>query len=65
MGKDDSCMCGMHLCGKCAPWQVIFGILFLVAGFGLWGSAPAWFNGWTLIGVYLALWGVSAYVMKK
>jgi len=26
----------------------------------LWGSAPSWWNGWTIIGVYLLLWGLMS-----
>lgn len=59
MAKDESCgTCGMHLCSKCALPNVIFGLIFLVGGLNLWSGAPAWFNGWTTIGVYLALWGL-------
>jgi hypothetical protein len=56
--------CGMHLCCQCALPQLIFGILFIVAGFGLWAEAPAWFNGWSILGIYLGLWGLMA-MMKK
>ncbi len=60
----DKCeMCGMHLCGKCAMMNIIFGLIFVVAGLGLY-AAP-WFNGWTIIGAYLALWGLAMAMMKK
>ncbi len=55
--------CGMHLCSKCALPQLIFGLLFLIAGLGLY-SAP-WFNGWSILGVYLVLWGLMAMMMKN
>ncbi len=58
------CACGMHLCKKCSPVILLFGLLFLVAGFGLWAGAPMWWNGWTLIGVFMLLWGIMAFVMK-
>ncbi|MDE1798195.1 MAG: hypothetical protein KGH63_02205 [Candidatus Micrarchaeota archaeon] len=64
MDKCDMC-CGMHLCGKCSMVNLIFGLIFLVAGFGLWGNAPAWFNGWTIVGAYLALWALGMMMMKK
>ncbi len=38
--------------------MLLFGILFLIAGLGLWGGAPAWWNGWTLIGAFLLVWGL-------
>ena len=60
----DGC-CGMHPCGKCAISVLVFGILFLIAGFNLWAAAPAWFNGWTLLGVFMALWGLMGMMMKK
>ena len=52
--------CGMHLCNKCASVNIIFGLLFLVASLGL--SAAPWFNGWTIIGVYLVVWGLSGFM---
>ncbi len=55
--------CGMHLCSKCALMQVVFGLLFLISGLGLY-SAP-WFNGWTILGVDLMLWGLAAMSMMK
>jgi hypothetical protein len=55
----------MHLCGKCAPLTALFGILFLVAGLGLWSGAPMWFNGWTLVGVFLAFLGLGSLFMKS
>ncbi len=55
-------VCGMNICKKCGTVNLIFGVLFLVASLGLF-VAP-WFNGWTLIGLYLLLWGVSALFMK-
>ncbi|MBI5553273.1 MAG: hypothetical protein HY917_00875 [Candidatus Diapherotrites archaeon] len=58
----DKGMCGMHLCCKCAPVNLLFGLLFLVAGLGLY-SAP-WFSGWTLIGVYLVVWGLFSMMVK-
>lgn len=67
MDKTDGnmCVCGMHLCKKCSTSNLIFGVVFLVAGLGLWAGAPSWFNGWTLVGVYLLLWGAYSLMMKK
>ncbi len=58
-------VCGVHLCGQCALPNFIFGLLFLVAGLGLWSGAPVWFNGWTLVGLYLGLWGLMSMMMGK
>lgn len=55
----------MHLCSKCALPNFIFGLLFVIAGFGFWADAPMWFNFETLIGLYLGLWGLMAMMMKK
>ncbi len=63
--KCDSGCCSMHICGKCAPMILVFGILFLIGGFGLWTGAPAWFNFETIVGVFLALWGLIAMTMMK
>jgi len=52
--------CGMYICKKCAVANIIFGILLLVVALGLWSSAPNWWNGWTIIGVYLLLWGLMS-----
>lgn len=61
--KCDSCgTCGMHLCGKCAWAQLVFGILFLLAGLNVFAGMP-WLNGWTILGVYLGLWGLMAMTM--
>ena len=57
--------CSMHICKKCAPMMLIFGILFLMVGFDLWPAAPFWFNAWSIIGVFIALWGIMAMTMKK
>ena len=57
--------CGMYICKKCGVINLIFGILFLIAGIGLWASAPDWWNGWTLIGVYLLLWGIGSAMIGK
>ncbi len=54
------CVCGLHLCGKCAMLTGLFGILFLLAGFG---ALPAMINGWVLVGVYLLLLGIGPMVM--
>ncbi len=53
--------CGMNICKKCAGVNIVFGILFLIAA--LWEAAPSWLNGWTLIGVYLLLWGLASIAM--
>ncbi len=57
--------CGMYICKKCAIVNAIFGIILLVAGIGLWKSAPMWFNGWTILGVYLAVWGLFSLGEKE
>jgi len=64
MAKSEQKMCGMHLCKTCTLPNIVFGLLFLIVGFGLWTEAPAWFNGWSIIGAYLALWGIID-MMKK
>lgn len=56
--------CGMHLCGKCAFPQIVFGVLFLAYGLNVW-SPGAWFNGWTILGVYIAVWGACSMMMCK
>ena len=62
MGKDNGmCMCGMHLCSKCTPVIVLFGLLFLVAGLGLYMSS--WFNGWSIAGAFLVVWGAASKMM--
>ncbi len=58
MGKDSGGVCGMHLCGQCSMIVLLFGILFLVAGLGLFTAS--WFTGWTLAGAFLLLWGLSS-----
>ena len=55
----------MHMCGKCAISVLVFGILFLIAGFNLWAGAPVWFNGWSIVGIYIGLWGLMGMMMKK
>ena len=57
--------CGMHLCKTCVAPNIIFGLLFLIVGFGVWGDAPAWFNGWSILGLFMALWGIAAMTMMK
>ena len=61
MGKDSG-MCGMHLCGKCAIVNLIFGLIFLVQSLGLYTAT--WFTPWTIVGVYLLLWGLGSMLMK-
>lgn len=66
MAKDEHMgMCGMHLCGKCGKVWAIFGILFLVMSLGLWSGAPAWWNPWTLIGLFLIVGGLGPMMMKN
>ncbi len=65
MKGEHNMACGLHLCGMCAKITLVFGILFLIAGFGWWGGAPGWFNGWTLIGLYLGLLGLGPWMMKS
>ncbi len=55
MAASSSCVCGMHSCGKCSPMILLFGILFLIAGLGLYTAT--WFNGWSILGVFFVLWG--------
>lgn len=62
MAKDHEGMCGMHLCGKCTWMVLVFGIIFLIAGLGLYSAA--WFNGWTILGAFLALWGLMPMMSK-
>ena len=50
--------CGQYICKKCAIMNLIFGILLFIVGLGLWRSAPAWWNAWTLVGLYVGLWGL-------
>ncbi len=57
--------CGMYTCKKCGVVNLIFGILLIIAGLGLWGGAPSWWNGWTIIGVYLLLWGFMSGLIGK
>ena len=57
--------CCMHPCCKCAAPILIFGLLFIIAGFGLWTDAPLWFNGWTIFGVMLAMIALVKMFMKK
>ena len=59
----DGKYCGMNTCKKCAAVNLIFGILFLVVGLGWWSNAPAWWNGWTLVGLYALLWGLATLTM--
>ena len=63
MAKDDMkggmCACGMHLCGKCSMAVLIFGLIWLIAGLGLWNPG-AWFNGWTILGAFAVVWGAGA-----
>ncbi len=42
----------------------LFAVLFLILGFGLWGGAPAWFNPWTVIGLFFVLKAVGPMMMK-
>ena len=61
MAKMESvCACGMHLCGKCSPLILLFGILFLVEGLGFFTAS--WFNFTTIFGAFFALWGLSAFM---
>ncbi|MBS3070373.1 hypothetical protein J4220_02595 [Candidatus Micrarchaeota archaeon] len=55
MAASSGCVCGMHSCGKCSPMILLFGILFLIAGLGLYTAT--WFNGWSILGVFFVLWG--------
>jgi len=56
--KEHHLACGMHLCGKCSWSVLVFGLLFLIAGLGLWAGAPAWWNGWTILGAFFFIWGL-------
>jgi len=55
--------CGMYICKKCATVNIIFGILFLIVA--LWNNAPWWFNPWTVVGVYVLLWGLFSATGKE
>lgn len=57
--------CGMYICKKCGVMNIVFGVLILVVGLGLWRNAPGWWNAWTLIGIYLGLWGIMASTGKE
>ncbi|VVB57004.1 Uncharacterised protein [uncultured archaeon] len=57
--------CGVHWCNKCALPVFVFGLLFLIAGTGVWVGAPMWFNGWTILGVFMALGALMTMMMKK
>ena len=57
--------CGMQVCKKCGAVNVIAGALILIAALGLWDGAPAWFNAWAFVGVYLLLWGIMAVAGKQ
>ena len=48
--------------GKFSLMVLVFGILFLIAGLGLYSAA--WFNGWTILGAFLALWGLMPMMGK-
>ncbi|MFH0970236.1 MAG: hypothetical protein V1776_02125 [Candidatus Diapherotrites archaeon] len=37
------------------PMMWLFAILFLIMGLGLWSGAPAWWNLYTLIGLFFLL----------
>ncbi len=56
--SNNMCACGMHLCSKCSPMTVLFGILFLVAGLGIYTS---WFFKFeTIFGAFFLLWGLMS-----
>ena len=57
--------CGMYTCKSCGIFNIVFGILFLIAGTGIWANTPNWFNGWTILGVYVLLWGIMSGVIGK
>jgi hypothetical protein len=42
----------------------LFAVLFLVMGLGLWAGAPAWWNPWTLVGLYFLLKALGPMMMK-
>ena len=56
--------CGMYICKKCGVLNLIFGILFLCAGLQL-EVLPEWFNGWTILGAYVLLWGLGHALIGK
>ncbi len=61
---EESCgMCGMHLCQQCAIPNIIFGLLLIILGLGMYSAN--WFNLETIIGAYLGLWGLFSLLMKK
>ena len=61
----DGKTCGMWTCKKCGVVNIIFGVLILVVALGVWDGAPAWWNAWTFLGIYLALWGMMAAMGKQ
>lgn len=58
-------VCGLHLCKCCAGANIIFGLLFLVLGFGVWTAAPDYFNFPTLVGFYVLILGLVSLMKKK
>ena len=50
--------CAAHFCAKCAPLVLVFGVILLVAGLGLYTAS--WFNTNTILGAFLVLAGVMA-----
>jgi len=57
---NDCGVCGMHLCKKCTLPVLMFGLLFIVAGTGVWVGAPVWFNMTTVLGLFMALWAAMS-----
>lgn len=60
----DGKTCGQSICKKCGVVNLIFGILLLIVGLNLWKNSPVWWNAWTLVGLYLGLWGLFAATGK-
>lgn len=56
--SNNMCACGMHLCGKCSPMTVLFGLLFLIQGLGLFTAS--WFTFTTIFGLFFLLWGAMS-----
>ncbi len=56
--SDGWCGCGQHYCAKCGPVALVFGVLFLVTGLGLYKAE--WFNLATIFGLMFGLGGLMA-----
>ncbi|HIH37689.1 hypothetical protein J4460_02935 [Candidatus Woesearchaeota archaeon] len=55
--------CGMLICKKCGYVNVVAGILLILSALST--NAPAWFTPWTIVGLYLILWGAMSASGKQ